>query len=136
MTQEERVEKFNYYVGLTLNHLYANFPHGTSCDASIFVKKEKYGIEQDYEREIDFCKQTLTWLMLNGFIHFSDSTGLFEDVRLMHKGLEILKKVPSSINDGKKEKWWQRLRSAIEEEAMSEVAKRAGDMLTDALRLI
>lgn len=134
MTQEERVEKFNYYVGLTLNHLYANFPHGTSCDVSIFVKKEKYGIEQDYKREREFCNQTLTWLMINGFIHYSN--GFFEDVRLMHKGLEILKKVPSSIDDGKKEKWWQRLRSAIEKEAMSEVAKRAGDMLTDALRLI
>ena len=134
MTQEERVEKFNYYVGLILNHLYANFPHGTNCDASIFVKKEKYGIEQDYEREKDFCNQTLKWLMINGFIHYS--TGLPEDVRLMHKGLEILKKVPSSTNDHKKEKWWQRLRSAIEKEAMSEVAKRAGDMLADALRLI
>ncbi|WP_295147986.1 hypothetical protein [uncultured Campylobacter sp.] len=134
MTQEERAEKFNYYVGLTLNHLYANFPHGTNCNVSIFVKKEKYGIEQDYEREKDFCNQTLTWLMINGFIHCSN--GLLEDVRLMHKGLEILKEVPSSIDDGKKEKWWQRLRSAIEEEAMSEVAKRASDMLTDALRLI
>jgi len=134
MTQEERVEKFNYYVGLALNHLYANFPHGTSCNVSIFVKKENYEIEQDYEQERDFCNQTLTWLMINGFIHYNN--GFFEDVRLMHKGLEILKEVPRSIDDGKKEKWWQRLRSAIEEEAMSEVAKRAGDMLTDALRLI
>ena len=72
MTQEERMEKFNYYVGLTINHLYANFPHGTNCNVSIFVKKEK---------------------------------------------------------------WWQRLRNAIENEAVSEIAKKVGDMLTDALEL-
>ncbi|UXZ55958.1 hypothetical protein LOS15_08020 [Halomonas sp. 7T] len=96
------MEKFNRLVGLLFGTLYEEFPVPLRLDAGDYL--EKTIDEDDYEGSFNFSEyfeHTVKWLETAGYIwisqDFSSMDGYEVEVVLSEKGLEVLRRVPSSL---------------------------------------
>lgn len=104
----KNIEVFDILVGCVFSELYENFPVCKEIKTEPFLKKiEMYSIEN-----VLILSETLFWLRDSGFITFKSPNEkniskmegtiafpTFSCVVLSAKGLEILKKVPKSIDE-------------------------------------
>ncbi len=106
----KNIETFDKMVGYVFSELYESFPICLEIKANPFLKK----IEMHSEKNELILSETLFWLRESGFITFkspieksiSKMDGviphpLFSCVVLTAKGLEILKKIPKSVDEEK-----------------------------------
>lgn len=103
----KNIETFDMMVGYVFSELYESFPVCLEIKVNPFLKK----IEMHSEKNELILSETLFWLRDSGFINFSNPIEkniskmngtipypIFSCVVLSAKGLEILKKVPKSVN--------------------------------------
>jgi len=148
---ENNIDKFNYYVGCVFAVLQNSFPcrislnfveitGGKECSETISSSGRwtgRYlvnGEIQDMTKEIDFVYETVNWLYETGYLIGSvkvTQLGKNAFVTLSPKSLEILKVIPSSIDDSEKGKSiGQELSEAFNSAAKEQVADVASKALS------
>lgn len=118
---QNNIDKFNYYVGCIFAILHEEFPCRSQLDTPKIVGCEKCpetidaggrwtglymynGEVQNMTKELEFVYETANWLFETGYLIGSigmTSHGRSAFVTLSPKGLEILKVIPTSIDDSK-----------------------------------
>jgi hypothetical protein len=107
----KNIESFDKCVGYVFGELYENFPICVSINLKQFLQKNKHDVN---DKEELILSETLFWLRDNNFLVFTHpkekDVSHFQEVRafpqfscvvLSAKGLDVLKKVPKSIREGK-----------------------------------
>lgn len=119
MATPENIQRFNEAVGRTLAILYEEFPRritlrsgqvmgldvneeDDACDGSPIPAVDVDGNSTSVTyRDLELGCQTVQWLADSGYLYVKQISPPFfiEGVTLSAKGLELLKCVPSSVND-------------------------------------
>ncbi|MBR8461502.1 hypothetical protein KDE13_07615 [Campylobacter sp. faydin G-140] len=100
--ENKNIELFNYYAGVLFARLIDEFPLPFDEKmANLLRDGIDFGDEIELIKHNNIIYYTVIWLCDNGFIKVEQCTkGGIMGAVLTHKGLEILKKTPQSI-DGK-----------------------------------
>ena len=97
------IELFDCYAGLTLGHLYRNFPLPVTLTAERFIDYSTLGASnrEALEKEETLFMATIKWLADVGYIHFDGMSGVaFYEVVLTSNGLLTLRAFPEGSDTG------------------------------------
>ena len=107
----KNIETFDKCVGYVLGELYENFPICITINLKLFLEKNKHDVN---DKEELILSETIFWLRDSDFLTFSNplekDVTHFQEVRaspqftcvvLTAKGLDVLKKVPTSLKENK-----------------------------------
>ncbi|RQH02726.1 hypothetical protein [Paraburkholderia dinghuensis] len=105
----QNIEKFDLLTARLFADLYGRFPVRT------FLSAESYGIDAEkvfqldgkinaaVSAELEFFCATLRWLRESGYLDYKSegNCGVFSDVVLTTRGLDVLKAMPKSVSPDK-----------------------------------
>ncbi|MBE2985333.1 hypothetical protein CCAL6883_08285 [Campylobacter sp. RM6883] len=102
MKDQKNIELFDYYAGIIFARLIDEFPLPFNEKIADLLRNDiDFSDDTELTRHNNIIYYTVMWLRDNGFIKVDQCTrGVIVSAVLTHKGLEILKQVPQSI-DGK-----------------------------------
>lgn len=136
------IDKFDILVGKILAKLYSEFPKKTIVKSTDFgiknpvedflVSIDAKSVEKDGLDELNFFDDTMQFLFDEGMIIAKQNAkGVFYDVRLTSKGLKILKKIPSSINESASSvgEWLKSSAKVLNDETLKKAVSVALGML-------
>lgn len=125
-TRPRKVEMFERIAVHTLVCLYDEFPTPVDIKAATFgsgALPEIEGFDEMFELCADVARDSISFLIEEGFIRYEESYGVmggpeFPQARLTMKGFTLLGKVPESIAESKDRRpFVEQLKSAVGEGA-------------------
>lgn len=97
----KNIELFDYYAGVIFAELIDEFPLPQDIKIARIIKDEVINNPDDVNKHIAIAYNTGLWLRDNGFIKVDNSFSsvrILQNAILTHKGLELLKQIPPSLN--------------------------------------
>ncbi|MGA9701124.1 hypothetical protein [Pseudomonas sp.] len=135
----QNIKRFDEYTGQIFAYLYQSFPVPTSIVPREFVDLETDGLaankDDDINEEIRIFLATARWLVMSGYIHCREERlSYIREAVLTAKGLEILKRTPSSVEGGPS--FGDRLSKAAKEEGRETMRSLVSEVLGLGAKLI
>jgi len=131
------IERFNMLVGAIFAKLYESFPIPTDLTVMDFVEQMTPSLASDNDdpyHDVRFFSSTIIWLANHGYIDSGSamSNGTVTRCTLTARALELLKKMPSNLED-KDPSLGDQLVSATKEGMSGKVKELASDLLSKAV---
>lgn len=140
----KNIDIFDIFTGYVLGELYESFPICIEINLQDFIKKTD-GIDNTEKNQL-ILSETLFWLQDNNFLDFpipnekplkrfdgALAYPQFSCVVLTAKGLEVLKKVPKSLND-KEKGMGEHLMEAAKTGTKHAISELVGSVLSTAIK--
>jgi hypothetical protein len=135
----QNIKRFDEYTGQIFAYLYQSFPVPTEIIPREFVEQEPIDLDTgevgDIDKEIRIFSATAKWLVMSGYIHCrEEKLSYLRYAVLTAKGLEILKRTPSSVDGGPS--FGDRLSKAAKEEGRETMRSLVSEVLGLGAKLI